>query len=108
MIDAPARGLDQRACIAGEPVQGNGGVVIPPDGFLTGLRQLADRSGALLLFDEIQCGAARTGRMWACEHEGVTPDLMTVGKAIGGGLTLPAILGREDVRAAAKPDAIPS
>lgn len=108
MIDDPASGVEPPACIVFEPIQGNGGVVIPPPGFLTGLRRLADRAGALLLFDEIQCGLGRTGRMWACEHEGVVPDLMTVGKGIGGGLTLAAVLGRSDVMTTWRPDAITS
>jgi 4-aminobutyrate aminotransferase-like enzyme len=108
MIDDPASGLEELACIVFEPVQGNGGVVIPPPGFLTRLRQLADKAGAMLLFDEIQCGFGRTGRMWACDHEGVVPDLMTIGKGIGGGLTLAAVLGRPDVMTTWKPDAITS
>jgi 4-aminobutyrate aminotransferase-like enzyme len=108
MIDDPASGLDDLACIVVEPVQGNGGVVIPPAGYLAGLRALADRAGALLLFDEIQCGVGRTGRVWACEHEGIVPDLMTAGKAIGGGVTLAAILGRQDVMTTWDADAITS
>lgn len=108
LIDDPASGVSPPACIVVEPIQGNGGVVIPPPGFLTGLRRLADKSGAVLVFDEIQCGFGRSGRMWACEHEGVTPDLMTVGKGIGGGLALAAILGTEDVMTTWKPDAITS
>lgn len=108
LLDDPASGVDPPACIVFEPIQGNGGVVIPPDGFLRGLRRLADRSGALLLFDEIQCGFGRTGRMWACDHDGVVPDLMTIGKGIGGGLTLAAVLGREEVMTTWEPDAITS
>jgi 4-aminobutyrate aminotransferase len=82
--------------------------VIPPPGFLAGLRRLADDAGALLLFDEIQCGLGRTGRMWACEHEGVVPDLMTVGKGIGGGLALAAVLGTTEVMTTWQPDAFTS
>jgi 4-aminobutyrate aminotransferase-like enzyme len=108
MLDDPASGLDEVACIVVEPVQGNGGVVIPPDGFLAGLRRLADRSGALLIFDEVQCGLGRTGRMWACDHEQVVPDLMTVGKALGGGVALAAVVGRDDVMTTWGPDAITS
>jgi 4-aminobutyrate aminotransferase-like enzyme len=91
-----------------EPVQGNGGVVVPPDGFLAGVRTLCDRTGALLVFDEIQSGFGRTGRMWAGEHWRVVPDLMTVGKGIGGGLALAAVLGRDDVMSTWAPDAITS
>jgi len=108
MLDDPASGVAPPACIVLEPVQGNGGVVVPPAGFLRGLRRLADRAGALLLFDEVQCGLGRTGRMWACEHEGVVPDLMTVGKGVGGGLALAAVLGTPDVMTTWKPDATTS
>jgi len=108
MLDDPASGLEPPACIVLEPIQGNGGIVIPPTGFLPRLREIAERAGALLLFDEIQCGFGRTGRTWACDHEGVVPDLMTVGKGIGGGLTLAAVLGRTDVMTTWKPDAITS
>jgi adenosylmethionine-8-amino-7-oxononanoate aminotransferase len=75
-----ASGVEPPACVLVEPIQGNGGVVIPPAGFLAGLRRLCDRTGTLLVFDEIQCGFGRSGRMWASDHEGVVPDLMTVGK----------------------------
>jgi 4-aminobutyrate aminotransferase-like enzyme len=93
----PGSGVDPVAAVVLEPIQGNGGVLIPPPGFLTGLRELCDRHGALLVLDEIQCGFGRAGAMWACERDGVVPDLMTVGKGIGGGLALAAVLGREDV-----------
>jgi 4-aminobutyrate aminotransferase-like enzyme len=108
MIEDPASGVGPVACIIVEPIQGNGGVVIPPPGFLAGLRRLADDAGAILLFDEVQCGFGRSGTMWACEHEDVLPDLMTVGKGIGGGLALAAILGTEPVMTTWKPDAVTS
>ncbi|MFL5689250.1 MAG: aspartate aminotransferase family protein [Chloroflexota bacterium] len=94
-LEDPASGFGPVAAIVVEPVQGNGGVVIPPDGFLAGLRELCDRHGTVLVFDEIQSGFGRTGRMWAGEHWGVVPDLMTVGKGIGGGLAVSAVVGRE-------------
>ncbi len=93
-LEDPASGVGPVAAVVVEPVQGNGGIVIPPDGFLQGLRDLCDRTGALLIFDEIQAGFGRTGRMWAGEHWGVVPDLMTVGKGVGGGLALSAVVGR--------------
>ena len=93
-LEDPASGIGPVAAMVVEPVQGNGGVVIPPDGFLAGLRELCDRHGAVLIFDEVQCGFGRTGRTWAAEHWGVVPDLMTVGKGIGGGLALSAVVGR--------------
>ena len=94
-IEDPASGVGVVSAIIVEAVQGNGGVVIPPDGFLAGLRDLCDRHGIVLIFDEIQCGFGRTGRTWAAEHWGVVPDLMTVGKGIGGGLAVSAVVGRE-------------
>jgi 4-aminobutyrate aminotransferase-like enzyme len=96
-LEDPASGVGPIAAIVIEPVQGNGGIVIPPDGFLAGLRDLCDRHGIVLVFDEIQCGFGRTGRLWAAEHAGVVPDLMTVGKGIGGGMPVSAVVGRPDV-----------
>jgi 4-aminobutyrate aminotransferase-like enzyme len=103
----PASGVEPPACILVEPIQGNGGVVIPPDGFLAGLRRLCDRTGTLLVFDEIQCGFGRSGRMWASEYEEVVPDLMTVGKGIGG-LALAAVIGRSAPMTTWEPDAVSS
>jgi len=85
------------AAVILEPIQGNGGVVIPPADFLPRLRGFCDRTGALMIVDEIQSGCGRTGRMWAIEHAGVTPDLMTVGKGIGGGVAVAAVMGRAAV-----------
>jgi 4-aminobutyrate aminotransferase-like enzyme len=96
-MDDPASGVGPVAAIVVEPVQGNGGVIVPPDGFLRGLRDLADRHGAVLIFDEIQAGFGRTGRTWAADRWNVAPDLMTVGKGVGGGLALSAVVGREAV-----------
>lgn len=104
----PASGVDPVAAVVIEPVQGNGGVVVPPDAFLAGVRALCDRAGALLVFDEIQSGFGRTGRIWASEHWRVAPDVMTVGKGIGGGLPLAAVLGRDDVMSTWGPDATTS
>jgi 4-aminobutyrate aminotransferase-like enzyme len=108
LLGDPAAGVGPPACVVVEPVQGNGGAVVPPDGFLAGLRRLCDASGTLLVFDEVQCGFGRTGRMWACDHECVVPDLMTVGKGIGGGLPFAAVLGRDDVMTTWVPDTITS
>jgi 4-aminobutyrate aminotransferase-like enzyme len=104
----PASGVERPACVLLEPIQGNGGVVVPRAGFLRGLRELCDRTGTLLVFDEIQCGFGRSGRMWASEHEGVVPDLMTLGKGIGGGLALAALVGRSDLMTTWEPDAVTS
>ena len=80
-----------------EPIQGEGGYVVPPDNFLPGLRRLTRRYGILLAVDEVQTGIGRTGRWFAVEHWGVEPDLMAVAKAVGGGLPLGAAVGRRDV-----------
>jgi 4-aminobutyrate aminotransferase-like enzyme len=93
-LEDPASGIGPLAAIIVEPIQGNGGIIVSPDGFLQGLRDLCDSHDVLLIFDEIQCGFGRTGRLWAAEHWGVVPDLMTVGKGIGGGLALSAVVGR--------------
>ena len=74
------------AAIIVEPIQGEGGVIIPPDGYLKELRRIADEYGCCLIFDEIQTGMGRTGTMWRCDYEGVTPDIMTYGKASSGGI----------------------
>ena len=74
------------AAIIVEPIQGEGGVIIPPEGYLKELRRIADEYGCCLIFDEIQTGLGRTGTMWRCEVEDVTPDIMTYGKATSGGL----------------------
>ncbi|MCA8868270.1 MAG: aspartate aminotransferase family protein [Rhodobacteraceae bacterium] len=89
----------ETAAILIEPVQGEGGIVPADDGFLKGLRALCDEHGLLLIFDEIQCGMGRTGRLFAHEWSGVTPDIMAIAKGIGGGFPLGACLATE--RAAA-------
>lgn len=95
-LTAPGGGVGAPAAVMLEPVQGNGGVVIPPKDFLPRLRAFCDRTGALMIVDEIQSGCGRSGRMWAIEHTDVVPDLMTIGKGIGGGMPVAAVLGRKD------------
>jgi 4-aminobutyrate aminotransferase/(S)-3-amino-2-methylpropionate transaminase len=80
-----------------EPVQGRGGIRPAPDGFLSLLRALCDEAGALLVADEIYTGLGRTGRWLACEHEGVRPDVVALGKALGGGFPISVCLGRPEV-----------
>ncbi|MEB3845115.1 MAG: acetyl ornithine aminotransferase family protein [Desulfurococcales archaeon] len=80
-----------------EPIQGEGGYIVPPDNFIPGLRRLADKHGILLIDDEVQAGVGRTGKWFAINHWGVKPDIITVAKAIGGGLPLGVIIGRSDV-----------
>ncbi|KFE36623.1 aspartate aminotransferase family protein [Thioclava atlantica] len=86
---------DKTAAILIEPVQGEGGIRPVPDQCLKGLRDLCDETGALLIFDEVQCGVGRTGRLFAHEWAGVTPDIMMVAKGIGGGFPLGAVLATE-------------
>jgi 4-aminobutyrate aminotransferase-like enzyme len=86
-----------------EPVQARGGINIPPPGFLPLLRKLCDRHGALLILDEIYTGFGRTGKWFACEHSGVVPDLICLGKALTGGFPLSACVGRADIMDAAWP-----
>jgi 4-aminobutyrate aminotransferase/(S)-3-amino-2-methylpropionate transaminase len=93
---AAAREIDAGAILF-EPIQGRGGLVFPPRGFVAALRAVADEVGALLIADEVYTGMGRTGRWLACEHEGVLPDVVALGKALGGGLPLSACLGRPDV-----------
>jgi len=77
---------DGTAAVIIETVQGEGGVHVPPAGYLTELRKACDEVGALLIVDEVQTGMGRTGRNFGCDHEGVTPDIMTLAKALGGGV----------------------
>jgi 4-aminobutyrate aminotransferase / (S)-3-amino-2-methylpropionate transaminase / 5-aminovalerate transaminase len=95
------------AAIIVEPIQGTAGNVVPPAGYLRQLRDLADRLGALLIADEMITGFGRTGRMFAVEHEGIVPDLMTVGKGFGAGFPMSGVIAREEI-AFAKPWANPS
>lgn len=102
-LESPASGLGPVAVVVIEPVQGNGGVVVPPPDFLPGLRRICDEHGILLVFDEVQSGFGRTGRLWAGEHWDVVPDLLTVGKGIGGGMAVSAVLGGEAILGRWKP-----
>ncbi|MCE4608161.1 MAG: acetyl ornithine aminotransferase family protein [Caldisphaeraceae archaeon] len=80
-----------------EPIQGEGGYIVPPDNFIPGLRRIADKNGILLVDDEVQSGTARTGKWYAIEHWGVVPDMIAMAKAVGGGLPLGAIVGKSEV-----------
>jgi 4-aminobutyrate aminotransferase/(S)-3-amino-2-methylpropionate transaminase len=95
LLDGP--GGDSIGCVIVEPVQGRGGDVVPPDGFLAGLAELCRARGVVLVFDEIYTGLGRTGDMFACEHESVVPDLLCIGKALSGALPIAACLGSADV-----------
>jgi ornithine--oxo-acid transaminase len=99
--DALAAALAADANVVGflvEPIQGEAGVIIPPDGYLRAARRLCSEHGVLLIADEIQSGLGRTGRTFACDHEDVVPDLYVLGKALGGGIVaLSAVVGDDDV-----------
>lgn len=97
-VHLAAGGLAHRVgAVLVEPIQGRGGERIPPDGFLAALRALCDRNGWLLIFDEVYTGFGRTGRWFACEHEGVVPDLLCVGKGLASGMPISACIGRAAV-----------
>ena len=85
------------AAVVVEPVLGEGGFVVPPIGFLTELAAVCRRHGILVIADEVQTGFGRTGRMFACEHEGLEPDLLVTAKSLGGGLPLAAVVGRAEL-----------
>jgi acetylornithine/N-succinyldiaminopimelate aminotransferase len=86
-----------------EPIQAEGGINVADEYYLHGLRELCDRRGMLLIFDEVQTGMGRTGKLFAYEHFGVIPDIMTLAKALGGGLPLGAMVAREGVAQSFKP-----
>lgn len=94
---------DETAAILVEPVQGEGGIRIPPEGFLQRLRQLCDEHQLLLIFDEVQTGCGRTGTWFAYQQTGVVPDIMTLAKAVCGGVAGAAMLARQDVAASLRP-----
>src|SRR5262245_51882694 len=97
-LRALERAIDSRtAAVLVEPVQGEGGVNIPEDGYLPGVRKLCDEAGILLILDEIQTGMGRTGKLWGYEDAGVTPDIMTLAKALANGVPIGATLATEDV-----------
>ncbi len=88
---------DEIAAILVEPIQGEGGYVVPPDSFLKGLRALCDRHGILLIFDEVQAGIGRTGKMFAWQHTGVRPDIITLAKGIGSGMPIGLAVGAKHI-----------
>lgn len=103
-LDAVAKLIDaETAGIMIEPVQGEGGINVPPPGFLQGLRKLCDEHGLLLVFDEVQTGCGRTGQWFAYQHFGVTPDIMTLAKALCGGIAGAALLAKPDVAVHLRP-----
>ena len=90
---------DDTAFVILEPIQGESGIIVPTDGFLQDVRKLCDEKGILLIFDEIQAGLGRTGRLWACQHWETSPDIMCLAKGIAGGVPMGATLVRPDILA---------
>jgi acetylornithine/N-succinyldiaminopimelate aminotransferase len=103
-VDAVARLIDDETCaILVEPIQGEGGIRIPPPDFLPALRRLADEHSLLLMFDEVQAGCGRTGKWFAYQHTGITPDIMTLAKSICGGIAGAALLTTAEVAPSLRP-----
>jgi acetylornithine/N-succinyldiaminopimelate aminotransferase len=92
-LAAATRALEGKtaAAIIVEPIQAEGGIVVPTPGYLAGLRELCDKTGTILIFDEVQTGVGRTGKLFAYQHDGVTPDVMTLAKGLGGGVPIGAV-----------------
>ena len=90
---------DDTAFVILEPIQGESGIIVAPDGFLQDVRKLCDEKGILLIFDEIQAGLGRTGRLWACDHWNTAPDILCLAKGIAGGVSMGATLVRPDILA---------
>jgi ornithine--oxo-acid transaminase len=104
-LDALAAAVDETTvAVLIEPIQGEAGVVVPPAGYLAGVRRLCTERGVLLAADEIQSGLGRTGETFACDHEGVVPDMYVLGKALGGGvIPVSAVVSRRDVLGVLRP-----
>ena len=103
-LDAAASVIDSTtAGVLIEPIQGEGGINIPPDGYLEGLRKICDEAGALLMFDEVQCGMGRTGKWFGYQHFNVEPDIMTVAKALASGVAAGVMMARSEVAEVLKP-----
>jgi predicted acetylornithine/succinylornithine family transaminase len=103
-LDAAARLIDGETCaIMVEPIQGEGGINLPPDGYLQGLRALADQHKLLLIFDEVQSGMGRTGRWYAHQHYGAKPDVVTLAKALAGGVACGGLIARPEAAEKLKP-----
>jgi acetylornithine/succinyldiaminopimelate/putrescine aminotransferase len=103
-LEAVQKLIDKETCaILVEPVQGEGGIRIPPDDFLRGLRKLANENDLLLMFDEVQSGCGRTGKWFAYEHSGVVPDVMTLAKSLCGGVAGAALLTTAEIAPSLRP-----
>ena len=102
--EAVRKAVDSKTCaVMLEPVQGEGGVNCPSEGYLKGLREICDEKGILLIFDEVQVGMGRTGKLFAYEHEGVEPDLLTLAKSLAGGVPIGALLIKKGIAESFRP-----
>lgn len=102
-VQSLARLVDgDTAAVIAEPIQGETGIIVPPADYFRQVREVCDQKGALLILDEIQSGLGRTGKMWASEHFGVAPDIMTVSKGLGGGLPIGAAVATDEVAGSLK------
>jgi len=97
IIKDPDTGLAAPGCLIVEPIQGEGGIIVPPAGYMKEIRRICDENGMLMIADEIQTGFCRTGKMFAMEHEGITPDIMTASKSMGSGLPISGIVFRKEL-----------
>ncbi len=97
VLNTPYTGTDDVGMLIVEPLQGEGGYVVPPPGWLTLIKEACEKHGALLVADEVQAGAGRTGKMWSVEHEGVEPDMLTWGKGMGGDMPNAGLSIRKDL-----------
>ncbi len=103
-IEALREAIDEKTCaVLLEPIQGEGGVNIPKEGYLKAVREICDGKGILLIFDEVQVGMGRTGKLFAYEHEGVEPDMLTLAKSLAGGVPIGALLIKEKVAKSFEP-----
>lgn len=103
-LHAVREAIDSKTCaILLEPIQGEGGVNIPSEGYLKGLREICDEKGILLILDEVQVGMGRTGKLFAYEHEGMEPDLLTLAKSLAGGVPIGALLIKEEIAKSFEP-----
>jgi acetylornithine/succinyldiaminopimelate/putrescine aminotransferase len=103
-LDAVEKAMtDKTAAVLVEPVQGEGGVRVPRSDYLAGLRRLCDARGVLLMLDEVQTGFGRTGKLFACEHAGISPDVITLAKGLGNGVPIGAMLATDRVASAFTP-----
>jgi 4-aminobutyrate aminotransferase len=108
ILNTPYTGLDDVAAVIVESEQGEGGYVAPPPEFFQIIKEACERNGALYIADEVQCGAGRTGKMWCIEYAGVTPDILTWGKGMGGDMPMAGITYRADMEKSLAPGSQPS